>query len=47
MVIPWTEAVTYLSVVRPKARQLADDLPVILDSGDPRKAAAQAVAPSS
>jgi len=44
---PWTEAVTYLSVVRLKARQLADDLSVILDSGGPRKVAAQAVAPSS
>jgi hypothetical protein len=35
---PWLEAVAYLSAVRLKARQLADELPVILDSGGPRKA---------
>ena len=37
----WMEAVA-LSAARLDARELADDLPVILDSGGSRKAAAQA-----
>ena len=43
---PWAEAVAYLSTVRLKARQLADQLPVILDNGGPRKVAAPSIAPS-
>ena len=34
---PWAEAVAMLSAVRSKARQLADELDIIPDSGGPRK----------
>jgi hypothetical protein len=34
---PWAEAVAMLSAVRSKARQLADELDIIADSGGLRK----------
>jgi len=35
---PWVEAVAVVRAVRLKARQLADELGIIADSGGPRKA---------
>jgi len=36
---PWQEAVTIVSAIRSKARQLADQLEIIIDRGGPRKKA--------
>ena len=34
---PWQEAVAIVRAIRLKARQLADQLDIIIDSGGPRK----------
>ena len=34
---PWAEAVALVRAVRLKARQLADELEIVADSGGPRK----------
>jgi hypothetical protein len=43
---PWAEAVAVVKAVRLKARQLADSLKVVPDSGGPRKPAKISTPPS-
>src|SRR5262249_20277160 len=44
---PWIEAVALVRAVRLKARQLADELDIIADSGGPRKRPPQISTPPS
>src|SRR5262249_54580296 len=44
---PWIEAVALVRAVRLKARQLADELDIVTDSGGPRKRALQISTPPS
>jgi hypothetical protein len=43
---PWVEAVAIVSAARLKARQLADKLEIVVDSGGPRKPAQVNMPPS-
>jgi hypothetical protein len=43
---PWAEAVSMLSAVRSKARQLAAELDIVVDSGGPRRRRPEATASS-
>ena len=43
---PWVEAVAIVSAARLKARQVADKLEIVVDSGGPRKPAQVNMPPS-